>query len=69
MDFETLNTFKDDWSKGEPTVASSLPNLTIDEQELFAFVKANNIDTIRLEQEKINQEYVLKVLTRIYEII
>ena len=67
MDFETLNTFKIDWDKGEPTTANSLPNLTTEEQELFLFVKANNTDTIRLEQEKISQEYVLKQISKIYE--
>lgn len=69
MDFETLNTFKDDWDKGEPIHESSLPNLTSDEQELFQFVRADNTNTIRLEQEKINHKYVLKILRKIYEII
>lgn len=64
MDFETLNSFKDDWSKGEPTKANSLPNLTSEEQELFAFVKAADL---RLEQEKICQEFVLKQVAKIYE--
>lgn len=67
MDFETLNTFKDDWDKGEPIHESSLPNLNSDEQELFQFVKADNINTIRLEQEKISQDYVLKQIAKIYE--
>lgn len=62
MDFETLNTFKEDWDTGEPIYAHSLPNLSSEEQELFQFVKADNINTIRLEQEKISQEYVLKAL-------
>lgn len=69
MDFETLNAFKDDWGKGEPIHESSLPNLNSDEQELFQFVRADNINTIRLEQEKINHKYVLKALNRIYEAI
>jgi hypothetical protein len=69
MDFETLNTFKDDWDKGEPIHESSLPNLTSDEQELFKFVRADNTNTIRLEQEKINHKYVLKILRKIYEIV
>jgi len=69
MDFETLNTFKDDWDKGEPIHESSLPNLNSDEQELFQFVRADNINTIRLEQEKISQEYVLKTIGRLYETI
>ncbi len=66
MDFETLNAFKDDWSKGEPTTTNTLPNLTSEEKELFAFVKAGNI---RLEQEKICQEFVLKQVTKIYETV
>ena len=58
MDFETLNTFKDDWDRGEPINENSLLNLNSEEQKLFQFVKADNINTIRLEQEKIPQEYV-----------
>ena len=38
-----------------------------DEQELFQFVRADNLNTIRLEQEKISQEYVLKQIAKIYE--
>jgi hypothetical protein len=68
MNFETLNTFKDDWSKGEPTTANTLPNLTEEEQKLFVFVKANNTDSIRLEQEKISQDYVLKIISKIYDV-
>ncbi len=49
MDFETLNSFKSDWGHGEPITVSNLQNLNHEEQELFAFVKENNI---RLEQEK-----------------
>jgi len=64
MDIETLNAFQDDWDKGKPTTVTSLLNLTADERELFNFVKADNI---RLEQEKISQEYVLKQIARIYE--
>lgn len=64
MDFETLNTFKDDWSKGELTTVNTLPNLTDEEQELFTFVKADNI---RFEQEKISHEFVLKQVAKVYE--
>ncbi len=60
MDFETLNAFKDDWGKGEPIKATILLNLNSKERELFEFVKADNINTIRLEQEKISQEFVIK---------
>jgi hypothetical protein len=67
MDFETLNTFKSDWHKGEPIHENSLPNLNSDEQELFQFVKMDNVNTIRLEQEKISQEYALKQIAKIYD--
>lgn len=69
MDFETLNTFKDDWDRGEPIHESSLPNLNSDEQELFQFVRVDNLNTIRLEQEKISQEYVLKQIAKLYEAV
>ncbi len=65
MDFETLNSFKDDWDRGEPITTSILPYLTPEEDMLFRFVKGDNINTIRLEQEKISQEYVMKELDRI----
>lgn len=68
MDFETLNTFKDDWSKGEPTAVTTLPNLTEDEQKLFLFVKANSTDPIRLEQEKISHGYVLRQVSQSYKL-
>jgi len=67
MDFKTLNSFKDDWGIGESIHASILPNLNPEEQELFLFVKGDNLKTIRLEQEKICQEYVLKEMKSIYE--
>ncbi|MBK6964925.1 MAG: hypothetical protein IPH20_13555 [Bacteroidales bacterium] len=60
MDFETFNTFQEDWGRGEPINVTDLPNLNIEERELFEFIKADNINTIRLEQEKINQTYVIK---------
>ena len=44
-----------------------MPNLNSEEQELFQFVRADNINTIRLEQEKISQEFVLKQIAKIYE--
>lgn len=65
MDFETLNTFKDDWSIGKPISINSLANLTEDENQLFSFVKADNVNTIRLEQEKISQDFVLKKIEAI----
>ncbi len=65
MNFETLRKFKDDWSKGEATTATTLLNLSSEEQELFIFVKENNI---RLEQEKISHDYVLQQIAKIYRI-
>ena len=65
MDTETLNSFQDDWDKGKPTTVTSLSNLTADEKELFNFVKADNL---RLEQEKISQEYVLKVISKLFSL-
>lgn len=66
MDFETLNFFKDDWGKGEVTPVCNLTNLSLIEQELYNFLKADNINPIRLEQEKITHEYVLKWIKSIY---
>jgi len=60
MDFETLNTFQEEWGRGEPINVTDLPNLNCEERELFEFIKADNINTIRLEQEKISQAYVLE---------
>lgn len=69
MDFETLNAFKSGWDKGEPINKESLPHLTAEEQELFKFVRADNVNTIRLEQEKITHDYVLKQFAKIYETV
>lgn len=60
MDVETLNFFREDWGKGEPIKKNSLPNLTPEEEGLFKFVRADNVNTIRLEQEKIPFDYVNK---------
>ncbi|MBI4945538.1 MAG: hypothetical protein HY840_03950 [Bacteroidetes bacterium] len=62
MDFDTLNSFKDDWDRGEPTNATHLPHLHSGEHDLFLFVKENNI---RLEQEKISQPYVMRQINKI----
>jgi hypothetical protein len=66
MDFETLNFFKAEWDSGEPINKEVLPNLTKEEQELFRFVKADNTNTIRLEQEKISHEYVVSRISNLY---
>ena len=60
MDFETLNSFQEEWGRGEPINVTDLPNLNSEERELFEFIKTDNINTIRLEQEKISQAYVLE---------
>ena len=65
MDFETLNAFKDEWDSGQPINKEILPNLTSEEQMLFKFVRADNENTIRLEQEKITQDYVIKQFMKI----
>jgi hypothetical protein len=68
MDFKTLNSFKEDWGFGESIHVTNLLNLSTEEKELFSFVKSDNIKTIRLEQEKINQEYVLNEIKSIFEL-
>jgi hypothetical protein len=39
----------------------------LEKQELFRFVKADNINTVRLEQEKIDHKYVLNMLGKLFE--
>lgn len=67
MDFDTLNAFKDDWDRGETIHKENLPNLTTEEEAVFKFVRADNVNTIRLEQEKISHDYVLKQIAKLYE--
>jgi hypothetical protein len=63
MDFETLASFKADWCKGE--IAKSItPNLTTEEKKLYDFVKSENI---RLEQERISFDFVIKEIMKIFE--
>lgn len=63
MDFETLNHFKNKCGKGENTNVSELVNLTDKEIRLFNHLKEKNL---RLEQEKITQEYVDEYLKKIF---
>jgi len=57
MDFKTLNAFKEYWDVGTESTMNTPENLTDEEKELFLYLQQNNL---RLEQEKINHEFVLK---------
>ncbi len=61
MDFATLEAFKMECGEGTPTNVSHLSHLTAEEQALFMHLKTHNL---RLEQEKIRQEYVLEQLEK-----
>lgn len=61
MDFQTFELFKGEGVvSGEEINSESLNTLTTSETEMFNFLRTNNL---RLEQEKIRQEYVDEVLT------
>jgi hypothetical protein len=63
MDFKTLNLFQQFIVSGTPTNAAiNLQNLTTEEKELFDFLNEKNC---RLEQEKIDQNYVVENLTEL----
>ena len=62
MDLETLNRFKGYWVKGTVTKVTRLPHLTEDELKLFEHLSVNNI---RLEQERIPQEYVNNLIAKL----
>lgn len=63
MDFKTLNLFQQFIVSGTPTNAAiNLQNLTTEENELFDFLNEKNY---RLEQEKIDQNYVIENLTEL----
>jgi len=62
MDFETLNAFRNYWVKGKPTNVMKLPHLNEDESKLFDHLSLNSI---RLEQERIPQNYINKVIQTI----
>ncbi len=61
MDFETLDIFEKESVEGTLTNVDSLNNLTMDEKQVFNYVKANNI---RLEQEKISYQYAKDYIGR-----
>jgi hypothetical protein len=62
MDFETLKAFKDHWTEGTETSVAQPEHLSEEEKKLFEFLRDKNI---RLEQEKIRHEYVVKELRRV----
>lgn len=59
MDRETLHRFRADWGAGAPTAVPRLPGLTEEEHNMFDFLKNNNL---RLEQEKIPQDWLVSAL-------
>lgn len=59
MDRETLHRFQADWGTGASTAATRLPGLTEEENSVFDFLKNNNL---RLEQEKIPQDWLVAAL-------
>ena len=59
MDFETFNEFKQFTVTGIKTDINQLSNLTAEEFQLFKYVSNLN-DKNRLEQERINQSFVLR---------
>lgn len=61
MDWQTLHRFQFDWVGATPSSVARLPGLTEEEYRVFDFLKNNNV---RLEQEKIPQNWLLGVLSR-----
>lgn len=61
MDKETFGTFKSDVGKGVVSNTNIDMQLTTDENDLYKYLKENNL---RLEQEKIPQEYALARIPR-----
>ncbi|MCX9083763.1 MAG: DUF2220 family protein [Candidatus Methanoperedens sp.] len=59
MDFETFNEFKDFTVTGTETNIDQLTNLTVEENQLFKHLLNLNKKN-RLEQEKINQSFVVR---------
>lgn len=62
MDRGTLDQFKSLWTSGTLTTVSKLDGLHPEEQDLFQFLKENNV---RLEQEWIPQEYVIREMNKL----
>ena len=61
MDKETFKKFKDFIVVGKPSNVKEQLDLTIEEYELYLELKNNNT---RLEQEKINHNFVTKRIKR-----
>ena len=61
MDKETFDTFQSDAVKGVVSNTNIDMHLTKDENDLYKYLKENNL---RLEQEKIPQEYALARIPR-----
>lgn len=62
MDQETLTHFRGFAVPGTPSKIATLPYLTMQEYDLFVYLQENNL---RLEQERISQEYVLQKLAHL----
>lgn len=62
MDRNTLNAYKEYWGIGASTPQESITYLSMEENDLFCFLKEKNI---RLEQEKIKHEDVLEAIQRL----
>jgi len=57
MDFNSLDSFKEYWGTGTETLVVVPAHLNDEEKKLFMFLKENNI---RLEQEKISHDFVVR---------
>ena len=63
MDTQTFNLFKDQGLvEGKPINVENLSSISDVEREMFTFLKSNNL---RLEQEKIRQEFSDDLLKKI----
>ena len=62
MNLDILNKYKDFWVTGTKSYVNELIHLTKDEKEVYEKLRDNNI---RLEQERINQDEVVKRLNDI----
>ena len=62
MNFKTLDNFKDDIDEGKYSKIDKLQNITKTEHEIYNHLKNNNL---RLEQEKIKQEYVTEEIRKL----
>lgn len=62
MDFETLNAYREYWDEGTETLIPVPENLNAEEKQLYSFLRENNV---RLEQEKIRHEFVVRSFDRV----